>query len=114
MKSNMTMLSLARARAYARDLQEIETSEGITVIGYALTIKDLAVLYKENGFTSKTVPQRHLQIWKDLGLVRTFYNDVVIIFVPLSTDSAQITELTMEQRQRGSSTIAILPKGASA
>ena len=109
MKSNMTMLALARAKAYANEVQAIEISDGISVIGYATTIKDLAVLYKEQGFTSPNVARRHLQIWKDLGFVKTYYGDVIIVFVPLPTDYEQITTLTMEQRRCGSSTIAILP-----
>ena len=60
MKSNKTMLALARAKAYAREVQAIEISDGISVIGYAMTIKDLSVLYKEQGFTSSNVACRHL------------------------------------------------------
>lgn len=114
MKSNTTMLSLARARAYAKDIQEISVSDDIAIIGYALTIKDLAALYKENGFTSPNVAHRHVQIWKELGLVKTYYNDVIIVMVPLQTDYEQVTTLTLLQKERGSSTIAILPREVAA
>lgn len=114
MKSNRTMLSLARARAYAKGMQKISLTDDITVIGYAVTIKELSALYKENGFTSQTVVNRHLQIWKDLGSVRTYYQDVIIMMVPLLTDYEQIEELTLLQKDQESSIVAILPKEASA
>lgn len=114
MKSNTTMLSLARARAYAKDIQEISVNDDFTIIGYAITIKELAALYKENGFTAPDVAHRHLRIWKELGLVKTYYNDVIIVMVPLQTDYDQVTTLTLVQKERGSSTIAILPKEVAA
>ena len=114
MKSNATMLSLARAKAYAKDIQEISINDDVSIVGYAVTIKELADLYKQNGFTSSSVCHRHVKIWKDLGFVKTFYNDVIIIMVPLFTDYEQVTTLTLLQKERGSSTIAILPKEASA
>lgn len=114
MKSNATMLSLARARAYAKDMQKIAVTDDITVIGYAVTIKELSALYKENGFTSPNVVGRHLQIWKDLGMVRTYYNDIIIMMVPLQTDFEQIEDLVMAQKGQGPSVVAILPKEVTA
>lgn len=110
MKSNTTMLGLARAKAYAKDIQEIKLNGDICIIGYALTLKELAHLYKENGFTGAGVAQRHLQIWKSLGLVKTYYNDVIIVVIPLPTDCEQVTNLVLAQRERGSSAVAILPQ----
>lgn len=114
MKSNATMLSLARAKAYAKDIQEISVNDDFSIIGYAITINDLSKLYKENGFTSPSVCHRHVKIWKDLGLVKTYYNDVIIVMVPQLTDYEQVTTLTLLQKERGSSTIAILPKEVAA
>lgn len=114
MKSNATMLSLARAKAYAKDIQEISINDDVSIVGYAISIKELADLYKQNGFTSPSVCHRHVKIWKDLGLVKTFYNDVIIVIVPLFTDYEQVTTLTLLQKERGSSAIAILPKEATA
>lgn len=114
MKSNATMLSLARAKAYSKEMQKICVTEDITVIGYAVTIKELSAIYKENGFTSPTVVMRHLQIWKDLGLVKTYYNDIIIMVVPLQTDYAQVEELVLEQKRQGSSVVAIVPKEVTA
>lgn len=110
MKSNTTMLALARAKAYAKDMQKIAVTDDITVIGYAVTMKELSALYKENGFTSPTVVDRHLQIWKDLGLVKTYYQDIIIMVVPLITDYEQIEDLVLAQKDQGSSVVAILPK----
>ena len=114
MKSNTTMLSLARARAYANEVQEIAINNDISIVGYAITFKDLAMLYKENGFTSPDVSRRHLSIWKTIGAVKTYYNDVIIVFVPQATDAEQLTNLTLIQKERGSSVIAVLPKEAVA
>ncbi len=114
MKSNMTMLSIARARAYEKEMQEIRVSDDICVIGFAITSPELSAIYRLNGFTSPEVPRRHVQIWKDLGLVKTYFQDNIIVFVPLITDYDEVYALTMEQKKRGASTIAILPTEASA
>lgn len=114
MKSNRTMLSLARARAYQKDMQEFAISDDITVIGFAITMSELAKIYKEEGFTSLDVPRRHVKIWKELGLVKTYYSDNIVVMVPEVTDYDEVLALTMEQKKRGSSAVAILPRGAAA
>lgn len=114
MKSNRTMLSLAKAIAYEKEIQEISVNDDFSIVGYAVTIGELSKLYKENGFTSPTICHRHIKIWKDLGLVKTYYNDVIIVIVPEATDYEQITDLTLIQKDRGVSVLAVLPKEASA
>lgn len=109
MKSNRTMLSLARALAYSKEVQELCITDDVTVIGYALKMTDLFTLYKGHGFTSADVPRRHVLLWKELGLVKTYFNDQVVVFVPEPSDFAEIYELTMVQKQYGASAIAILP-----
>lgn len=108
------MLSIARAQAYAKDMQEIPLSDDVVVIGYAISIAELAKIYKLNGFTSPEVPRRHVQIWKDLGLVKTYYQDNIIVMVPLVTDYDEVLALTMEQKKRGATAVAIMPSGVSA
>lgn len=114
MKSNKTMLALARAKAYTNEIQKISIADGVDVICYALRMKDISILYKEQGFTNPLVAHRHVEIWKSLGLVKTYYNDLVVVFIPLITDYDEISALMMEQKKSGSSTVAILPKEATA
>lgn len=114
MKSNATMLSLARAKAYEKDIQKISISKDVTVIGFAITLPELSAIYRMNGFTSPEVPRRHVKIWKELGLVKTFFQDNILVFVPLVTDYDEVYALTMAQKEYGSSAIVILPEEASA
>lgn len=85
MKSNSTMLAEARNLAFRKEQTEITTPDGITVVGYCLTISELRKLYFENGFLEKTM-RRHLSTWKEIDVVRTYQYDAMIFFIPRCQD----------------------------
>ena len=78
MKSQKTMLAIARQRAFESD--EIETEYlGQTFIGYRLTYSQLIKIYFGEGF-SEAALKRHLRTWQDIGAVRIF--NKLIFFIP--------------------------------
>lgn len=78
MKSQKTMLALARQQAF--DSDEIETEYlGQTFIGYRLTYSQLQKIYFAEGFSDAAL-RRHIQTWKDMGVVRVF--NKLIFFIP--------------------------------
>lgn len=82
MKSQKTMLAIAKQRAF--DSDEIETEYlGQIFIGYRLTYSQLAKIYYAEGFTDAAM-KRHLAAWKDLGAVRVF--NKLIFFIPDKTE----------------------------
>lgn len=108
-----TMLTLARAQAYDQGIQQVTLGNDVKVIGYGLLFKEIKQIYIEQGFTSPTVCSKHLGLWKSAGLVKTYYNDKFVFFIPPITDIEQIGDLRIEAEQ-DRSLLAILSKGVEA
>ena len=95
MKSQKTMLALARQQAF--DSDEIETEYlGQTFIGYRLTYGQLQKIYFSEGFSDAAL-RRHIETWKDLGAVRVF--NKMIFFIPNHSE-VQYTILKREGSRR--------------
>lgn len=108
------MLELARAIAYDNGVQSIETVDGVIIVGYFIPYKSLLNLYLENGFTSKDVPKRHLEIWKKLDLVRGYISDALIVIIPRSSDYKEISQLVDAKKNSSFDVVVTLPKGVGA
>lgn len=95
MKSQKTMLALARKQAFESD--EIETDYlGQTFIGYRLTYSQLQKIYFSEGFSDAAL-KRHLATWKEIGAVRVF--NKLVFFIPEKTE-VQYSLLKQEGSRR--------------
>lgn len=81
MKSMKTMLAQAKQFCYDECADTEIVYNDQKIIGYWISDKKLIQLYRIEGFLESTC-KKHLQVWKDAGLARTFGHIVFIVPSP--------------------------------